>query len=207
MRQYKVFIQASSFQRIHVEQCEHQGVHPSCAFVAKTITFPDETDPPEALLRAAEFAADVSEGEKMAVDLKVSGAKGRAVILASGDCTFNGKATRIRYLVGFSKPEKWWWLAINGASVAAAFGELTDPVVYPTPEQLIGYPTRKEQLRYQKYLLEAPIEDVTKYMKETVPVLIRQGQVAYRKPKRPQPPTHGPTAWTERSNLDEQENE
>lgn len=207
MRQYKVFVQASSFQSIHIEQCEHQGVHPSCAFVAKTITFSDDTEPPADLLQAAEWAADTQENEKMAVDLKVSAAKGRAVIMGAGDCTFNGERRRIRYLVGYTTPQKWWWLALNGASVAAACDELTDPVVYPTPEQLIGYPTRDSQLQYQRFLLEAPIEDVNNYMKETVPALIRDGQLAYRKPRHPQPPTHGSTAWTERITLDQQENE
>jgi hypothetical protein len=207
MREYRVFVQASSFQKVHIEQCEHQGVHPSCAFVAKTITFPDDTEPPADLLRAAEWAADAQENEKMAVDLKASAAKGRAVIMGAGYCTFNGERKSIRYLVGYTEPKKWWWLAINGASVAACFVELTDPVVCPTPEQLIGYPTRESQLHFQQFLLEAPMGEVKKYMKETVPALIRDGQLAYRKPRHPQAPTHESTMWMERTNLEEQENE
>lgn len=207
MPAFRVFVQASSFQRIHIEQCEHQGVHPSCAFVAKTITLPDDTEPPAILLRAVEFAADVKENEKMAVDLKASGEMGRSVILAAAQCTFKGEEKRIRYLVGYTKSQQWWWLAINEASVAASPDALTDPVVYPTPQQLIGYPTRERQLIFQRMLVNAPIDELNKYLKETVPVLIRQGQVAYRKPTHPQAPVHGPTAWVERINLDEQENE
>lgn len=80
MRQYKVFVQASSFQRIHVEQCEHQDVHPSCAFVAKTITFSDDTEPPADLLQAAEWAADAQENdstvpvpEGTAIEVQIAG--------------------------------------------------------------------------------------------------------------------------------------
>lgn len=207
MKDYRVFVQVSSFQSLHIEQCEHQGIHPSNAFVAKTIQFPDNLEPPDELVQAARWAADAKENEKMAVDLKVSGALGRAVILGTAVCTLNNDRRKVRYLVGYTDQKKWWWLAVNQASVAASATELTDPVVYPTPQQLIGYPTRESQLTQQRFLLDAPINDVKEYMTVTVPALLREGKLAYRKPRQPQPPTRGTTIWTERTNLEEMENE
>lgn len=92
--------------------------------------------------------------------------------------------------------EVYYWLAINGASCSAS-GAVPLPRtlrVYPTPEQLIGYKTRDEQLTAQRFLLTAPIEHVEMYMAQ-LPHKIDRGEVVYVRPKHPQPPTCDPTMW------------
>ncbi|KAA5538604.1 hypothetical protein FYK55_27340 [Roseiconus nitratireducens] len=89
----------------------------------------------------------------------------------------------------------WWWIAINQASCASApIGSKKPPKVIPTPEQLVGYQTRQEQLAAQQLLLTEPIERVTEYM-ETLPSRIESGEVRYIRPKRPGRPTRGATQW------------
>ena len=57
--------------------------------------------------------------------------------------------------------DKYFWIAINGASVAAQPMAIEGtPYVWPTPEQLIGYRTFEEQHKVQQFLLTAPIEEV-----------------------------------------------
>lgn len=56
------------------------------------------------------------------------------------------------------EPKKWWWVAINGASVGTSPMPLAEPVVDPCPEELLGFETEDEQIKTQEFLLEAPIE-------------------------------------------------
>ena len=96
-----------------------------------------------------------------------------------------------------SSQDSWWWLAVNGPSCAAcgfpAQAELLE--VRPVPEQLIGFRTREEQLAAQKFLITAPINKVTEYM-ASLPSKIDAGEVAYVRPRNPEPPTRGPTVWS-----------
>ncbi len=89
----------------------------------------------------------------------------------------------------------WYWIAVNGASVAASptrmrWGFRVDPV----PEQLIGFETLKEQQIVQEFLLTAPMQKVRRYM-ETLATRIKKGEIAYSRPAYPEPPRHEPTVW------------
>jgi len=91
--------------------------------------------------------------------------------------------------------DSWWWLAVNGASCAASSAPLpSNIIVSPTPEQLLGFRTREDQVAAQKLLLTAPMEDVNRFM-ETFATKVKSGEVAYVRPEAPEPPTDGPTAW------------
>ncbi len=92
--------------------------------------------------------------------------------------------------------EQFFWLAINGASVAASGVPMPMTVrVQPTPDQLIGIRTRDAQLAAQQFLLTAPIGEVDKFMKEEMPRKFNSGEVVYIRPENPEPPTRGQTAW------------
>lgn len=92
--------------------------------------------------------------------------------------------------------EQFYWLAINGASVAASSIPLPVTVrVSPTPEQLIGFRSREEQVAAQQFFLNAPIKEVSRYMNEELLDKIKSGEVAYTKPDKPEPPTTGATLW------------
>lgn len=93
--------------------------------------------------------------------------------------------------------DKWWWLAVNGASCAACFLQVRaeELEVTPVPEQLIGLPTRQKQLEIQHFLLTSSIDEVSRYM-AALPVKIKSGEVAYVRPHNPEPPTRGPTIWS-----------
>lgn len=95
-----------------------------------------------------------------------------------------------------SPGEQFYWLAINGASCAASVVPLPLSVrARPTPEQLIGFRTREEQLAIQKFLITAPIGKVKKYLTKELPRKIKTGEVAYLRPHNPEPPTRGATMW------------
>jgi hypothetical protein len=102
----KIFVQVSSFQRLHIEQCEHQGVHPDSAFVCQTFEFPDDLVPPDDLLQAHRYADDAYDGEKMAVDLDQLARHHRRIVLGSNPAltfTVLGKKHIVRYLVAIPK--------------------------------------------------------------------------------------------------------
>lgn len=84
-----------------------------------------------------------------------------------------------------------WWLAINGPSVAASPIPMESDsfCVKPTPEYLIGYSTRSEQLATQRFLLTAPINEVAKYMFNLPPHLPRYVC------ENPELPSRGQTQW------------
>lgn len=91
--------------------------------------------------------------------------------------------------------QNWWWIAINGASCAAAgIPNTSPPTVVPTPEQLIGFRTREEQLAAQQLILKEPIEQVREYM-QSLGSRVEAGEVRYFRPNHPEPPTRGSTQW------------
>jgi len=173
-----------------------QGFSPECGFVAKTIEFPVAKEPPDSLLQAHRFAAGVKEGHTMAIDLAMCKEKGKVPIMASFKGHFNGEPRTIRYLVGYSESREYYWLAVNGAAVAACPLPTTTEKIrcVPTPEQLIGFPTQKEQLENQHFLLTAEIRAIERRMSEWEPRM-RNGEMAYIRPTNPEPPTAGTTAW------------
>lgn len=92
---------------------------------------------------------------------------------------------------------EFWWLAINGPTVAASpwSMKLRGLEVAPVPEQLVGFRTQAEQLKIQKFMLEADIDDVMAYIRG-LPPRINSGEVAYSRPANPEPPVPGQqTAW------------
>ena len=93
--------------------------------------------------------------------------------------------------------EKYFWLAINGPSVAASSFPLPKTVsVSPTPRQLVGYKSQEEQRTAQQFLLSAPMAEVRKYLKKEIPRRIRKGDVLVIFPEKPEPPTRECTVWT-----------
>jgi hypothetical protein len=60
---------------------------------------------------------------------------------------------------------------------------------------LIGFPTREEQLAVQKFLLEAPADEVARFMTEQLLPSVRSGEVAYIRPDKPARPAKRRTAW------------
>lgn len=89
----------------------------------------------------------------------------------------------------------WWWLAINGNSCAASPLPLpTTLFVSPEPEQLIGFTSQKEQLKKQRFFLEAPIKAIEKYMHGALLRRINDGDVEYIACGTPEPPTDR-TLW------------
>jgi len=93
------------------------------------------------------------------------------------------------------RTDSWWWLAVNGASCAASSAPLpSNIIVSPTPEQLLGFRSRDDQIAAQKLLLNAPMEEVDRFMEALAPK-VKSGEVAYVRPEAPEPPTKGPTAW------------
>jgi len=90
----------------------------------------------------------------------------------------------------------WWWIAINGASCAASSLPLPATLeVFPTPEQLLGFGTREEQLSAQDLLLTAPISKVRRFLNRTIRERVKKGEVVVIQPSHPEPPTQGPTIW------------
>src|SRR5262249_12405147 len=94
-------------------------------------------------------------------------------------------------------PGAYYWLAINGSSVALARIPVSVEVlarsrVSPTPQQLIGFPTHEEAAAAQQLLLTAPIEAVRARMGEWA----GRADVAVIVPHHPEPPTTGVTLWS-----------
>lgn len=95
-----------------------------------------------------------------------------------------------------TQSDNFYWLAINGASVAASSLPMPLTVtVRPIPEQLIGYRTRKAQFAAQEFLLTASISEVASFMANEMPGKIESGEVVYIRPNNPEPPTTGATLW------------
>lgn len=91
--------------------------------------------------------------------------------------------------------KQWYWIAINRDSAAASAMPCAEPpTVRPTPEQLLGFSTRDEQVDVQRFLLEKPIEEVNEFM-QSLPRRIESGEIRYLRPTNPEPPTRGQTLW------------
>jgi hypothetical protein len=195
--EFKIYLQADSFQTGHEEQVRRQGYDPAEAFVCMAVDFPVEEghEPPEELLQAARYAETAPLGDTMIAHARTQ--SGRRSVVRSFHGTFRDEPRVLRYLVGYSEPEgEYWWLAVNRSSVAACPLSAPPTVkVSPTPEWLIGFPTREEQLTVRKFFLKAPMPEVTRFMNEKLLPRVRSGEVAYLRPDNPEPPTQGGTAW------------
>jgi len=56
------------------------------------------------------------------------------------------------------KGQKYYWVAINGSAVPATLlCPMPTPTVTPTPQVLLGFPTRKKAADTQHFLLTAPV--------------------------------------------------
>lgn len=89
----------------------------------------------------------------------------------------------------------WWWVAVNGASCAAApFASTQSPSVSPVPELLIGYRTQAEQRAAQNLMLNASVKQVAKYMND-LPDWVKSGEVRCIRPENPEESTLGATQW------------
>lgn len=194
-RTFTIFCQASSFQEGHEADLMRQGFSPESGYVAKTIELPVAQEPPDLLLQAHRFAAGVKEGHTMAIDLAMCKEQGLVPIMASFKGRFNGESRTIRYLVGYGESREYYWLAVNGASVAACPLPVSkDKKCMPTPEQLTGFPTQQEQMETQQFLLTAEIPAMKHRMDDWGPRM-ETGEMAYIRPANPEPPTTGPTMW------------
>ncbi len=90
----------------------------------------------------------------------------------------------------------YYWIAINGGSCAMSPTVLPPTLkVIPTPEQLIGFPTREEAEAAQTQCLNAPINEVRKFLEGLAGRVGRD--IAVIQPTNPGPPTHGQTMWLE----------
>ena len=94
---------------------------------------------------------------------------------------------------------KWWWLAINGASCAASSFpvEKSRLCISPIPEIVIGYETQDEQIERQKFFLNAAIPDIERYLQGELMALVSIQQATAQRLPNPEPPTDGPTIWTD----------
>ena len=89
-----------------------------------------------------------------------------------------------------------YWIAINGSSCAISPLPMRNPLLTPTPYQMLGFPTREEAEQAQRLCLEAPIEEVEKFMASLRPD-VKAGRVRFIQPEHPQPPTAAQAIWTE----------
>jgi hypothetical protein len=83
-----------------------------------------------------------------------------------------------------------YWIAINGTSCATFSLPLRNPLVTPTPSQLLGFPTSEEALHAQRICLEAPMHEVRAFFKSLSPD-VKAGRIRVIRPPHPQPPTRG----------------
>ena len=91
------------------------------------------------------------------------------------------------------KRQARFWLAINGASVAASPFPFENVVVRPTPEMIFGFLTRAEQVEAQRLLLKLPLNEVISYMK-SLQKLVKDGVVVVEMFSKPKPPSSA-TRW------------
>lgn len=176
--QHKILVQASSFQNLHVEDCEAQGVDPESAYVCRTIDIPDDEDMPDDFLQAAKFAEEAEDGQQVAFDLtRVQPILGSYRHLAM---TFpNGEIKVIRYLVGLRR--LYYWLTLTNVPGKGGGSSNLGPFPMPgetvleqcyfehPPGQLIGLPTEKERNHLHDLVLTAPISVVRKALEALRP--------------------------------------
>lgn len=95
-----------------------------------------------------------------------------------------------------------YWIAINGASVAAhLLSPLKRPRVTPIPELLIGFSSAEEAAKAQQTLLTAPVQVMRNYLSH----LLRRRDLMILQPHKPDPPTRGPTIWEEDDRVELEE--
>jgi hypothetical protein len=97
-----------------------------------------------------------------------------------------------------------YWIAINGPTCAIASFPLRNPMVTPTPEQMLGFPTLEEAERAQRISTQAPMDEVRRFFASLAPD-VHAGRIRVIQPKHPQPhpkPSE-PTVWTEDSDAHE----
>ena len=86
----------------------------------------------------------------------------------------------------------YYWIAVNGASVALCSIPAAKAVCAPVPEQLFGFPTLEEAKAVQHLLLNAPIPHVEERMASWADRIGHD--MAYERPANPESPRDG-TAW------------
>jgi hypothetical protein len=96
--------------------------------------------------------------------------------------------------------DKRYWIAINGSSCALSALPLRDPMVTPTPQQMFGFPTLEEAKEAQRICLHSSMKEVCRFMESLRPD-VKSGRVRVILPTHPQPPTRGPTAWTDSADV------
>jgi hypothetical protein len=96
--------------------------------------------------------------------------------------------------------DKKYWIAINGSSCARSSLPMQNPMVTPTPEQMLGFPTVEEAQKAQRLCLQAPMNEVRKFMESLRPD-VKSGRIRVIQPAHPQPPTHDATMWTESADV------
>jgi hypothetical protein len=98
--------------------------------------------------------------------------------------------------------KQYYWIAVNGASVALCSVPAPKAVCSPVPEQLFGFSTLEEAKEVQNVLLTAPIPHVEERMASWAD---RIGQdMAYERPANPEPPCEG-TMWLLHEMLGEEQ--
>ena len=108
----------------------------------------------------------------------------------------------IETIVGAEKKEKreleWkYWIAVNKCSVSSSALPLPAyPTVEPTPQLLIGFDNREEQLECQQFLLNGRLDKVHRFVGTTLPRLAREGKVVLKKLRFPEKPSYGQTRWS-----------
>lgn len=91
-----------------------------------------------------------------------------------------------------------YYIAINGPSCALSRIPWNEPpIVSPTPQQLIGFPTVEEAEEMQAACLHDAIPAVEKKLLDLVP-RVEAGEVQILTNPHPEPPTTGQTIWTNR---------
>jgi hypothetical protein len=98
------------------------------------------------------------------------------------------------------RTDERYWIALNGASCALTSLPLRNPLVTPTPQQLLGFPTLKEAKRAQRICLQSSMNEVQRFFTSLSPD-VRAGRVRVINPEQPQLPTRCPTMWTEDGDL------
>jgi hypothetical protein len=93
--------------------------------------------------------------------------------------------------------KKLWWLALNGSTVSPSAMPFVNPIVTPTPEQLVGFPSQSEQLEVLQYLRTASATDKSRYICERMPKEVQAGRLVYKRLLESQPPSREGTNWTD----------
>jgi hypothetical protein len=97
--------------------------------------------------------------------------------------------------------DKRYWIAINGAGCALASMPMRNPMVTPTPQQLIGFPTLEEAEEVQRICLKASLRKIRRLWEESLRSDVESGRIRVINPAHPQPPTSGPTMWTDSDDV------